>query len=119
MDTKNHSSDRARAYPTGDAQGQHPAPVGNGQGLSHRNGRVRRKKRARSVRELKLRCASWNVGTMSGRGRELADVLKRRRINAACLQETKWKGARAREIGEGYKLFYCGSDGKRNGVVRL
>ncbi|XP_046978673.1 craniofacial development protein 2-like [Vanessa cardui] len=53
---------------------------------------------------------------MSGRGRELADVLKRRRINAACLQETKWKGARAREIGEGYKLFYCGSDGKRNGV---
>ncbi|XP_047533422.1 uncharacterized protein LOC125068366 [Vanessa atalanta] len=116
MDTKNHSSDRARAYPTGDAQGQHPAPVGNGQGLSHRNGRVRRKKRARSVRELKLRCASWNVGTMSGRGRELADVLKRRRINAACLQETKWKGARAREIGEGYKLFYCGSDGKKNGV---
>ncbi|XP_046970418.1 craniofacial development protein 2-like [Vanessa cardui] len=53
---------------------------------------------------------------MSGRGRELADVLKRQRINAACLQETKWKGARAREIGEGYKLFYCGSDGKRNGV---
>ncbi|XP_046963282.1 uncharacterized protein LOC124532423 [Vanessa cardui] len=53
---------------------------------------------------------------MSRRGRELADVLKRQRINAACLQETKWKGARAREIGEGYKLFYCGSDGKRNGV---
>ncbi|XP_026488483.2 uncharacterized protein LOC113395141 [Vanessa tameamea] len=57
MDSKNHTSDRARAYPTGDAQGQHPAPVGNGQGLSHRNGRVRRKKRARSVRELRLRCA--------------------------------------------------------------
>ncbi|XP_046975612.1 uncharacterized protein LOC124541716 [Vanessa cardui] len=116
MDKENHKNDRARAYPTGDAQEQHPAPVGNGQGLSHQNGRVRRKKRARSVREVKLRCASWNVGTMSGRGRELADVLKRRRINAACLQETKWKGARAREIGEGYKLFYCGSDGKRNGV---
>ncbi|XP_047029965.1 uncharacterized protein LOC124637498 [Helicoverpa zea] len=109
-------SDRARAYPTGDAQEQHPAPVGNGQGLSHQNGRVRRKMRARSVRELRLRYASWNVGTMTGRGRELADVLKRRRINVACLQETKWKGARAREIGEGYKFFYCGSDGKRNGV---
>nr|XP_049692389.1 uncharacterized protein LOC126053698 [Helicoverpa armigera] len=53
---------------------------------------------------------------MTGRGRELADVLKRRRINVACLQETKWKGARAREIGEEYKFFYCGSDGKRNGV---
>nr|XP_026484140.1 craniofacial development protein 2-like [Vanessa tameamea] len=33
-----------------------------------------------------------------------------------CLQETKWKGARAREIEEEYKLSYCGSDGKRNGV---
>ncbi|XP_047029963.1 uncharacterized protein LOC124637497 [Helicoverpa zea] len=47
-------SDRARAYPTGDAQEQHPAPVGNGQGLSHQNGRVRRKMQAQSVRELRL-----------------------------------------------------------------
>ncbi|XP_063394133.1 uncharacterized protein LOC134679187 [Cydia fagiglandana] len=31
-------------------------------------------------------------------------------------QETKWKGARAREIGQGYKFYYCGSNGKRNGV---
>ncbi|XP_059045646.1 uncharacterized protein LOC131841340 [Achroia grisella] len=53
---------------------------------------------------------------MTGRGRELADVLKRRRINVACLQETKWKESKAREIGEGYKFYYCGSDGKRNGV---
>ncbi|CAK1595770.1 unnamed protein product [Parnassius mnemosyne] len=53
---------------------------------------------------------------MTGRGRELADVLKRRRVNVACLQETKWKGNKAREIGEGYKFYYCGSDGKRNGV---
>ncbi|XP_046972373.1 craniofacial development protein 2-like [Vanessa cardui] len=116
MDNENHRYDRAREYPTDDAQGQHPDSVGNGQGLSHQNGRVRRKKRARSVREVQLRYASWNVGTMSGRGRELADVFKRRRINAACLQETKWKGARVREIGEGSKLFYCGSDGKRNSV---
>ena len=106
-------SDRARAYPAGDAQGQHPAPAGNGQGLLHHPGRVRRKTQAREVR---LRYASWNVGTMTGRARELADVLKRRRINVACLQETRWKGTKAREIGEGYKFFYCGSDGKKNGV---
>ncbi|XP_026746110.1 uncharacterized protein LOC113507456 [Trichoplusia ni] len=116
MDRINDLSDRARAYPSGDAQGQHPALVRSGQGLSHQNGRVRRKKRAQSVREIRLRCASWNIGTMTGRGRELADVLKRRRINVACLQETKWRGGRAREIGEGYKFYYCGSDGKRNGV---
>ncbi|XP_045454738.1 craniofacial development protein 2-like [Melitaea cinxia] len=87
--------DNARAYPTGDAQMQHPASVGNGQGLLHQE----RGQRKRRVQEVSLRIASWNVGTMTGRGRELANVLERRRINIACLQETKWKGQRAREIG--------------------
>ncbi|CAK1593348.1 unnamed protein product [Parnassius mnemosyne] len=108
--------DRARAYPASDAQGQHPAPVGSGQGLSHLTERVQRKRRARREKNVRVRFASWNIGTMTGRGRELADVLKRRRVNVACLQETKWKGNKAREIGEGYKFYYCGSDGKRNGV---
>ncbi|KAI5086583.1 butyrophilin-like protein 3 [Silurus meridionalis] len=31
-------------------------------------------------------------------------------------QETKWKGSKARNIGGGFKLFYHGVDGKRNGV---
>lgn len=75
-----------------------------------------RGQRKRLVREVSLRIASWNIGTMTGRGRELVDVLERRRINIACLQETKWKGQRAREIGAGYKFYYCGCDGKRNGV---
>jgi exonuclease III len=101
-----------RAYPPGDAQPQHPATVASGQGLLHQ-GRVQRKRR---VRDVRMRMISWNIGTMTGRGRELADVLKRRRVNVACLQETKWKGSKAREIGEGYKFYYCGSDGKRNGV---
>uniref|UniRef100_A0A7I4Z257 SH3 domain-containing protein n=1 Tax=Haemonchus contortus TaxID=6289 RepID=A0A7I4Z257_HAECO len=37
-----------------------------------------------------------------------------------CLEsqkETRWKGAKAREIGEGVKLFYNGEDTKRNGVA--
>lgn len=105
--------DRVRAYPLGDARQQHPATRTSGQGLLHHSGRVQRKKQAR---EIRLRYTSWNIGTMTGRAKELADVLKRRRINVACLQETKWKGTKAREIGEGYKFYYCGSDGKRNGV---
>ncbi|CAH2099151.1 unnamed protein product [Euphydryas editha] len=112
MSSMNLVCDNVRAYPAGDAQTQHPASVGNGQGLLH-HGRGQRKK---LVREVSLRIASWNIGTMTGRGRELADVLERRWINIACLQETKWKGQRAREIGAGYKFYYCGSDGKRNGV---
>ncbi len=32
------------------------------------------------------------------------------------MQETKWKGSKARSIGGRFKLFYHGVDGKRNGV---
>ena len=32
------------------------------------------------------------------------------------IQETKWKGSNARELGAGYKLYYHGVDGMRNGV---
>ncbi|PIO54345.1 hypothetical protein TELCIR_24295, partial [Teladorsagia circumcincta] len=32
-------------------------------------------------------------------------------------QETRWKGAKAREVGEGVELYYNGKDTKRNGVA--
>ena len=32
------------------------------------------------------------------------------------MQKTRRKGSKARNIGRGYKLFYHGVDGKRNGV---
>ena len=44
----------------------------------------------------KLAIATLNVGTMTGKGRELADVLNRRRIDIACVQETRWKGSKAK-----------------------
>ncbi|KAK3548037.1 hypothetical protein QTP70_003054 [Hemibagrus guttatus] len=51
-----------------------------------------------------------------GKGRELADVMERRKVDILCVQETKWKGSKARSIGAGFKLFYYGVDSKRNGV---
>ena len=33
-----------------------------------------------------------------------------------CLQETKWKGSKARNIEGGCKLFYNGADGRKNGI---
>ncbi|VDO92910.1 unnamed protein product [Heligmosomoides polygyrus] len=42
--------------------------------------------------------------------------MKRRRVEVLCLQETRWKGAKAKEIGEGVKLFYNREDTKRNSV---
>ncbi|XP_063381235.1 craniofacial development protein 2-like [Cydia fagiglandana] len=53
---------------------------------------------------------------MTGRSSELSEVLKRRRIDACCIQETKWKGSKSRLIGNGYKLIYYGTTSGKNGV---
>ncbi|KAK3533292.1 hypothetical protein QTP70_014300 [Hemibagrus guttatus] len=50
------------------------------------------------------------------KGRELADVMERRKVDILCVQETRWKGSKARSIGAGFKLFYYGVHSKRNGV---
>ncbi len=67
----------------------HPRPndVRSGQGLPAQ-GRGRLKKLVQH-----LRLATLNVGTLTGRTRKLADALRTRRVDFACMQETKWKGA--------------------------
>ncbi|KAK3568353.1 hypothetical protein QTP86_004945 [Hemibagrus guttatus] len=42
--------------------------------------------------------------------------MERRKVDIRCVQETRWKGSKARSIGAGFKLFYYGVDSKRNGV---
>ncbi|KAK3545442.1 hypothetical protein QTP70_007642 [Hemibagrus guttatus] len=42
--------------------------------------------------------------------------MERRKMDILCVQETRWKGSKARSIGAGFKLFYYGVDSKRNGV---
>ena len=39
-----------------------------------------------------------------------------RKIRKLCLQETRRRGAKAREMRSGYKLYYNGNNGRRNGV---
>ena len=53
---------------------------------------------------------------MTGRGRELADMMEQRNVDILCLQETKRKGSKATNIGGGCKLFYNGADGRRKGI---
>jgi hypothetical protein len=65
---------------------------------------------------VEIKLATWNVGTLTGRSNELSQILKKRKINICCIQETKWKGSKARNIGNGYKLIYHGQDTRRNGV---
>ena len=47
---------------------------------------------------------------MTGRSREVADVMERRKVDILCVQETLWRGNKAREIGGGFKLLYSGTD---------
>ncbi|XP_039288017.1 uncharacterized protein LOC120352280 [Nilaparvata lugens] len=67
----------------------------------------------------RMRISTWNVGyiepVITGRSTELGKVLQRRRINFCCIQETKWKGSKSRNIGCGYKLIYHGTRAQ-NGV---
>ncbi|XP_037787623.1 craniofacial development protein 2-like [Penaeus monodon] len=57
-----------------------------------------------------------NAGTMTGRGNEVVDVMERKKIDVLCVQETRWRGQKAKELGNGYKLYYMGEDNRRNGV---
>ena len=80
-----------------DGQGvphRRPGVVINEQGFLH-YGRVWVKK---LVHDSKLRLATWNIGTLTGKGTEIVDTMIRRKVNIICLQVTKWIGERFRKI---------------------
>ena len=62
-----------------------------------------------------------NIGTLTAKSREIADMMMRRNIDILCLQETRWtggkSGGKARFIGDGIKLYYSGGTGPRNSVA--
>ncbi|XP_049947978.1 craniofacial development protein 2-like [Schistocerca serialis cubense] len=54
---------------------------------------------------------------MMGKGREIIDMMQRRKIKALCVQVTRWNGNKANILAEGYKLRYSSaSPESRNGV---
>jgi exonuclease III len=69
------------------------------------------------VEESRICLGSWNVGSLTGKLRELVDNAIRRRVNILCVQKTKWTGQKAKEIENmGFKLWYIGKERSRNGV---
>lgn len=104
-----------RASPQNDAQIHRPTSANSMLGLpSH--GRARPTTLVPDGNP-KVRFATLNVGTLTGKTKELASLFKRRRVDFICLQETRWTGTKARNIGEGYKLMYVGLKHGRNGVA--
>ena len=109
---------RARASPGSDALQRPLAVVENRQRVPQ-NPRLRPKKLVENKNQKKkrrIRIGSWNIGSLTGKGREVVDVMQRRDIKILCVQETKWKGKSAKKIGEGYKVYYSGENARRNGV---
>ena len=78
--------------------------------------RIQRLRKRRKAKSVEVRAATLNVASMTGKGRQLIDIMERRKVGILCVQETKWKGSKARSIGGGFKLLYHGVDGRRNGV---
>jgi len=73
-------------------------------------------KRVRRRSELvDVRLTSYNIRSLIGKSIELVKILHRRRISIACIQETRWVGAKAKEI-DGFKLWYSGVKRTTNGV---
>src|SRR5205809_6123919 len=82
--------------------------VENEQGSLHFSRRVRRVRKLTEPTRIYL--GSWNVGSRTGKLRELVDVAIIRRVNSLCVQGTKWKGHKANEVeGTGFKLWYTGT----------
>ena len=82
------------------------------QGLPHYLGRRETKK---LVRESKIRFSTWNIGSLTDKSWEVVGVMRDRKINILCLQETKWVGAKTKDIDE-YKLWYTGKVSSKNDV---
>ena len=85
---------------------------GEKQWRRQKEGNEERKK----AKKIKLRVPTLNAETITGNGREVADLMERRGLAILCVQETRWKGEKARCIGGEYKMWYCGSRKKKNSV---
>ena len=73
--------------------------------------------RVQLTKLVRVRVGTLNMGTMTGRGGELADMMERRKVGVLCVQKTRWKGDRAKELGGGCQLIRSGANKqRRNGV---
>jgi hypothetical protein len=86
-----------------DALHHRPSVVKNEQVSSHLTQRMRRVKKL--AEPSRSRVGTWNVGSLTGKLQEIVDTMIRRRVNILCVQETKWKRQKAKEVEDiGFKL---------------
>ena len=87
--------------------------------MKNRSKEVNPDQGGRPAGESKIRLGTVNVGTLSGKANEIAEMLTRRNVDLCCLQETRWRGGSSRQIkGKDsiYKLFWCGDQSGFRGI---
>ena len=97
------------------------ATGGHATWMQRRGGKQWRRKKERNeerkkAKKIKLKVATLNDRTITGKGREVADLMEQRGVDILCVQETSWKEEKARCLGGRYIMWYCGSENKKNGV---
>ena len=58
-----------------------------------------------------FRVGTWHIDSLRGRSVELVEALADKRMDVACVQETRWRGSGCRlfsAIGKRYKQFRMG-----------
>jgi exonuclease III len=56
--------------------------------------------------------------SLTGKLREVVDIMIRWRMNILCVQETKWKRQKTKEVEDtNFKLWYTENTSTKNGVV--
>jgi exonuclease III len=60
---------------------------------------------------------TWNVWSLTGKLQEVVDTMIRRSVNILCVQETKWRRQKAKEVNDtSFKLWYTWNTSTKNGV---
>ena len=73
----------------------------------------------RRISGFGVKFGTWNLGTICGRGTEVCEELRKRKVDVCCVQEVRWRGQGTRFLGvknRRYKLWWSGNDSGMNGV---
>ena len=65
------------------------------------------------LQKFEIKFGTWNVGSFCGRGTEVSEQLRKRKVDMCCLQEVRCRGQGARFVGirgRRYKLWWSGNN---------
>ena len=75
-----------------------------------RRGNHIRGQREEQIQERRIEC----VDKLTSTGGELVDMVQRKWVDVLCVQETRWKTSKARNVEAGFKLYYHRVNRKRS-----